>query len=1190
MSEVNLSLETSSVNTNIVGGSPVNVILDGSGAGSIILELANTVLAKGTSSGGYGFPALSMPAGYSVSGNNTANLVVSYSSGYSLPTTQKQGQWDTAFADRLKWDGGSAGLNALTARSSMGLAGAALLNVGTTAGTVAAGDDARFASTAADIAAILIRLGKLQHENCIYVALSGNDLSGTGAVDSPLRTVRAAALIAQPGDVVFIAPGTYLEPVLPIRWKYDVTVFGGGLRSTVIQPAAGQEFNSIFKVDSGFWAWGITFAGHQADESRQAWAIDFDELADNAARGAVGLGAFVLKSPYIQNCSSITAEDDAGLAGSASTGNTGGGIRVDGEKCAKNSPIRSMVVDSYTQVNLGGPGCLVLNDGYAQLVSFFGTFCTYHVRSESGGQVNLSGGGTTDFGVYGLMADGYSKKPLFTGGARIAAYGAVRTEKTVAIDVTTDVFSCVAHGLAAGDQVVFSATQGSLPTGLTGNTVYFVIASGLTADAFKVSASVGGSSIDMSGSATSTYQFLRQGVTELDVIGFSANRLGRQVKYPSAGSLGSAGNPVNVTATAGSTFTVTLATSTISHEYVGGGTVTVGGTAYPITSAVYTKSTGVTVLSASGYAPTVGDSVVLSGLSFICDSSSRPNAGQLMFPQLVFPRNAVTEVAEAKTFAYVRTGNYTLTYTEAASPSGPEHEYVSGGSATIGGVDYGVANAVYNKNTGVVTLTTTSVLPAGNGNVTVNGLVFICPTSAYIVTSSVPIDANGTPVANDSPNRAGYRVVFYSGVNGGLKDAITADQKLDFRSRSQVSAPSHTFEFVGSGTNYDALPWNGGVPVPANAIVETNNGRVYSSNTNEKGDFKIGSQFEVDGTTGSVTINTDQFNLSGLNFIGPFSRNGGISTVGEQLREVSNNTSLIASTGVPDGNTAPTQVAVKTYTDNKFLQGLTVTAGQPISVSDTSTVDEQGFQTRNRNVSLSLNVANGLARLDGSGLVPAALLPSSDSVSEGSVNLYYTDARVRSAALTGFVSGAGTVSGTDSVLEALQKLDGNVAAAATDLTYDAATREVRSSTGADATIALVSSTTPGLMRPVDLGDVIVLVCSDEVTDLENGTAKARVKLPFAYTLTAVKADVNESDPPTGSSLVVDINEAGTSVLSTKLSIDPGESTSDTAATPAVISDAALARNAEITVDIDQVGGTNPGRGLKVTLYVTRVQS
>jgi hypothetical protein len=168
-------------------------------------------------------------------------------------------------------------------------------------------------------------------------------------------------------------------------------------------------------------------------------------------------------------------------------------------------------------------------------------------------------------------------------------------------------------------------------------------------------------------------------------------------------------------------------------------------------------------------------------------------------------------------------------------------------------------------------------------------------------------------VANDSPSRAGYRVNFFNDVNGGLINSLTTGQVLDFRSRSQISAPSHTFEYVGSGTNYDALPWNGGVPVPANAIVEINNGKVYSSNTNEKGDFAVGSQFSVDGTTGTVTINTDQFNLSGLNFIGPFSRNGGFSTVGVQLQEVSNNTSLVASTGSADGNTVPTQFAVKSF-------------------------------------------------------------------------------------------------------------------------------------------------------------------------------------------------------------------------------------------------------------------------------------
>ena len=66
-----------------------------------------------------------------------------------------------------------------------------------------------------------------------------------------------------------------------------------------------------------------------------------------------------------------------------------------------------------------------------------------------------------------------------------------------------------------------------------------------------------------------------------------------------------------------------------------------------------------------------------------------------------------------------------------------------------------------------------------------------------------------------------------------------------------------------------------------------------------------------------------------------------------------------------------------------------------------------------------------------------------------------------------------------------------------------------------------------------------------------------------------------------------VNEGGTSILSTKLSIDATEKTSTTAATAAVISDSALADDAEITVDIDQIGATIAGAGLKVWLIGVR---
>ena len=120
-----------------------------------------------------------------------------------------------------------------------------------------------------------------------------------------------------------------------------------------------------------------------------------------------------------------------------------------------------------------------------------------------------------------------------------------------------------------------------------------------------------------------------------------------------------------------------------------------------------------------------------------------------------------------------------------------------------------------------------------------------------------------------------------------------------------------------------------------------------------------------------------------------------------------------------------------------------------------------------------------------------------------------------------------------------------------------------------------------LRWPVEL----VIACSDESTNLTTGTAKVTFRAPYAFTLTAVRASVNTA--PTGSTLIVDINEGGTSVLSTKLSIDASEKTSTTAASVAVISDSAIADDSELTIDIDQIGSTIAGKGLKVVLIGTR---
>lgn len=122
------------------------------------------------------------------------------------------------------------------------------------------------------------------------------------------------------------------------------------------------------------------------------------------------------------------------------------------------------------------------------------------------------------------------------------------------------------------------------------------------------------------------------------------------------------------------------------------------------------------------------------------------------------------------------------------------------------------------------------------------------------------------------------------------------------------------------------------------------------------------------------------------------------------------------------------------------------------------------------------------------------------------------------------------------------------------------------------------------IQPATVPAKICIACSDETTDLTTGTAKATFRMPDAMALTSVRATVTTA--PVGSVLTVDINEAGSTILSTKLTIDASEKTSSTAATAAVISDAALADDAEITIDIDGVGSSTAGAGLKVWLIGT----
>ena len=75
---------------------------------------------------------------------------------------------------------------------------------------------------------------------------------------------------------------------------------------------------------------------------------------------------------------------------------------------------------------------------------------------------------------------------------------------------------------------------------------------------------------------------------------------------------------------------------------------------------------------------------------------------------------------------------------------------------------------------------------------------------------------------------------------------------------SICNSSSHTWEFSGSGIDYNALPQNGGKRGSEDTKdfeqVSQNNGRVYASGTDELGNFKVGYFANIENRTGNITF------------------------------------------------------------------------------------------------------------------------------------------------------------------------------------------------------------------------------------------------------------------------------------------------------------------------------------------------
>lgn len=87
------------------------------------LKLAGIAEGATANAGTVTSVAVTVPTGLTITGSpitKSGTLAIGLQSGYSIPTTAKQTEWDTAYTDRNKWDGGATGLTASTGRTSLG--------------------------------------------------------------------------------------------------------------------------------------------------------------------------------------------------------------------------------------------------------------------------------------------------------------------------------------------------------------------------------------------------------------------------------------------------------------------------------------------------------------------------------------------------------------------------------------------------------------------------------------------------------------------------------------------------------------------------------------------------------------------------------------------------------------------------------------------------------------------------------------------------------------------------------------------------------------------------------------------------------------------------------------------------------------------------------------------------------------
>ena len=192
---------------------------------------------------------------------------------------------------------------------------------------------------------------------------------------------------------------------------------------------------------------------------------------------------------------------------------------------------------------------------------------------------------------------------------------------------------------------------------------------------------------------------------------------------------------------------------------------------------------------------------------------------------------------------------------------------------------------------------------------------------------------------------------------------------------------------VGTGdkttTNWPGEPTQ--PPSQADQIITdaTDPGRVYYVATDELGNFYVGEYFKVDQATGTATLNSSAFNLSGLESL-QLGAIGGL--IGASINEFSTDGTMSQNSNAK----CPTQAAVRTYvasqTQNLNSTSATfsgnVSIGGTLTYQDVTNVDSVGIITANSDIHVGVGLSVvGVSTFTGQ--LNAGVIAATGSVTSG---------------------------------------------------------------------------------------------------------------------------------------------------------------------------------------------------------------